>query len=178
MKLNAQPGATLSFDTRGGESLAPVKVARGHVLSSVPQPTRAGYTFGGWYLDEACSQPWDASGPVEGPLTLYAKWSADSQNGVAEKDGNASTGGASPMSISGSGSAAEMFISQAAQESAGQDSQATGAVASAQPAADSKKAADDSKQGGLPIWPLIGMAAAAAVLVLAALYYLKSRKEH
>lgn len=178
MKLNAQPGATLSFDTRGGESLAPVKVARGHVLSSVPQPTRAGYTFGGWYLDEACSQPWDASGPVEGPLTLYAKWSADPQNGVAEKDGNASTGGASPMSISGSGSAAEMFISQAAQESAGQDSQATGAVASAQPAADSKKAADDSKQGGLPIWPLIGMAAAAAVLVLAALYYLKSRKEH
>ena len=178
MKLNAQPGATLSFDTRGGEFLAPVKVARGHVLSSVPQPTRAGYTFGGWYLDEACSQPWDASGPVEGSLTLYAKWSADSQTGVAEKDGNAPSGGASPMSISGSGSAAKMFISQAAQESADQDSQATGAVACAQPAADSKKTADDNEQAALPVWPLVGMAVAAAVLVLVVLYYLRSRKEH
>ena len=82
------------------------------------------------------------------------------------------------MSISGSGSAAEIFISQAAQESAGQDSQATGAVASAQPAADSKKAAEDNKQAALPIWPLVGMAAAAVVLVLVVLYYLKSRKEH
>lgn len=178
IKLNAQPGVTLSFDTGGGDPLTPVKVARGHVLSSLPQPTRAGYSFGGWYLDEACSQPWDASSPVEGPLTLHAKWSASAPGDVTEEGGGASSNGASPMSITGSGSTAEMSISQAAQESAGQDSQATGAVAPAQPAADSKKTPDDNKQAALPIWPLVGMVAAAAVLVLAALCYLKSRREH
>lgn len=183
IKLNAQPGVTLSFDTGGGDPLTPVKVARGHVLSSLPQPTRAGYSFGGWYLDEACSQPWDASSPVEGPLTLHAKWSASASGGVTEEGGGASSNGASsdgasPMSITGSGSTAEMSISQAAQEPAAQDAQAAGAIASAQPAADSKKAPDDNKQAALPIWPLVGMVAAAAVLVLAALCYLKSRKEH
>lgn len=186
IKLNAQPGVTLSFDTGGGDPLTPVKVARGHVPSSLPQPTRAGYSFGGWYLDEACSQPWDASSPVEGPLTLHAKWSASAPGDATEEGGGASSDGASsdgasPMSITGSGSTAEMFISQAAQESAAQDAQdaqAAGAVASAQPAADSKNAADDNKQAALPIWPLVGMAVAAAVLVLVVLYYLKSRKEH
>lgn len=184
IKLNAQPGVTLSFDTGGGDPLTPVKVARGHVLSSLPQPTRAGYSFGGWYLDEACSQPWDASSPVEGPLTLHAKWSASAPGDATEEGGGASSNGASsdgasPMSITGSGSTAEMFISQAAQESAAQDAQAAGSsTAAAQPAADSKKAADDNKQAALPIWPLVGMAVAAAVLVLVVLYYLKSRKEH
>lgn len=189
IKLNAQPGVTLSFDTGGGDPLTPVKVARGHVLSSLPQPTRAGYSFGGWYLDEACSQPWDASSPVEGPLTLHAKWSASAPGDATEEGGGASSNGASsdgassdgasPMSITGSGSTAEMFISQAAQESAAQDAQAAGSsTAAAQPAADSKKAADDNKQAALPIWPLVGMAVAAAVLVLVVLCYLKSRKEH
>ena len=37
-------------------------------------PTRRGYTFGGWYKDEACQNAYDFAAPVTGNMTLYAKW--------------------------------------------------------------------------------------------------------
>ena len=37
-------------------------------------PTRRGYTFGGWYTDEACTKAYDFTAPVTGDMTLYAKW--------------------------------------------------------------------------------------------------------
>lgn len=38
-------------------------------------PTEAGYVFGGWYIDEACTEEWDFdSDTVRESLTLYAKW--------------------------------------------------------------------------------------------------------
>ena len=36
-------------------------------------PTRRGYTFGGWYKDEACQNAYDFAAPVTGNMTLYAK---------------------------------------------------------------------------------------------------------
>ena len=44
--------------------------------ASAPQtaPTKDGYTFQGWYADEALAQAYDFSTPVTGDLTLYAKW--------------------------------------------------------------------------------------------------------
>ena len=33
-----------------------------------------GYTFGGWYTDEACTKAYDFAAPVTGNMTLYAKW--------------------------------------------------------------------------------------------------------
>lgn len=45
----------------------------GHIR--VPtNPTRDGYTFGGWYMDEALTKPWNFNAAVSGPMTLYAKW--------------------------------------------------------------------------------------------------------
>ena len=37
-------------------------------------PTKTGYTFGGWYTDEACTNAYDFAAPVTGNMTLYAKW--------------------------------------------------------------------------------------------------------
>ena len=37
-------------------------------------PTKTGYTFGGWYTDEACKNAYDFAAPVTGNMTLYAKW--------------------------------------------------------------------------------------------------------
>lgn len=36
-------------------------------------PTRTDYDFGGWFKDEALTQPWGDS-VVEADVTLYAKW--------------------------------------------------------------------------------------------------------
>ena len=42
----------------------------------LPMPTREGYTFGGWYLDEACTagKEFAAGTPMEANFHLYAKW--------------------------------------------------------------------------------------------------------
>ncbi len=40
-------------------------------------PIREGYTFGGWYLDEAGTIPYDFEQPVTSQFTLYAKWIED-----------------------------------------------------------------------------------------------------
>jgi uncharacterized repeat protein (TIGR02543 family) len=48
-----------------GDSFFPVE--------SIPEPTRFGFTFEGWYLNSACTgAQWD--GKVTGDMELYAKW--------------------------------------------------------------------------------------------------------
>lgn len=37
-------------------------------------PTKEGYTFGGWYTDAALTTPWNFNNKVVNTLTLYAKW--------------------------------------------------------------------------------------------------------
>jgi uncharacterized repeat protein (TIGR02543 family) len=41
--------------------------------------TKAGYTFGGWYLDEAYTKPFDPEKAIESAddFTIYAKWNAN-----------------------------------------------------------------------------------------------------
>lgn len=42
---------------------------------TVPQsPTKAGYTFGGWYLDAELTRPWNFNTVVTGDMELYGKW--------------------------------------------------------------------------------------------------------
>ena len=40
----------------------------------MPDPTRDGYNFKGWYLDSACTQPYSLSKPIISDITIYAKW--------------------------------------------------------------------------------------------------------
>ncbi|MCR4963723.1 MAG: InlB B-repeat-containing protein, partial [Firmicutes bacterium] len=44
-------------------------------------PTRLGYSFGGWYTNEACTDgnEFTFGGTLDGPLTLYAKWIANDE---------------------------------------------------------------------------------------------------
>ncbi len=37
-------------------------------------PTKAGYVFEGWYLDDACTQPYTFTKMPKGGVTVYAKW--------------------------------------------------------------------------------------------------------
>ena len=47
------------------------------VVTKPADPTREGYTFGGWYVDEACTQAFDFGARVDSDMTLHAKWVAN-----------------------------------------------------------------------------------------------------
>ena len=69
---------TVAFDTNGGSAVDPVTVDAGSTVTKPADPTKSGYTFGGWYKDSALQTPWDfANGTVTADTTLYAKWTAN-----------------------------------------------------------------------------------------------------
>jgi uncharacterized repeat protein (TIGR02543 family) len=66
---------TVTFDSRGGSAVAS-RTAQADAVITVPaNPTRSGYTFGGWYKEAACTNAWNfSSDKVTANTTLYAKW--------------------------------------------------------------------------------------------------------
>lgn len=46
-------------------------------LAPLEAPTRVGYSFIGWYLDEEGTQPFDFSMPITKDITIYAAWLDD-----------------------------------------------------------------------------------------------------
>ena len=65
----------LSFDSQGGSLASPISGAAGTQVT-LPQPTRAGYDFGGWCTDAAGTSPFTATTMPAANTQLYAKWSA------------------------------------------------------------------------------------------------------
>jgi uncharacterized repeat protein (TIGR02543 family) len=68
---------TITFNTKGGSSVAPVVVSEGGPVAAPTNPTRNGYTFGGWFRGTA-GLTWLEPEAVEFPfvgsenLTLHA----------------------------------------------------------------------------------------------------------
>lgn len=52
----------------------PQFVKNGSVTVEPSNPTRNGYTFAGWYTDQACTQQFTFGNVLEGRTELYAKW--------------------------------------------------------------------------------------------------------
>ena len=66
----ANPGYTVAFDSRGGTDVAAQKQMYGETLAQPAPPTREGYAFTGWYLDRACSEPWNPQWVIQDNVTL------------------------------------------------------------------------------------------------------------
>ncbi len=65
----------VTFNSQGGSQVAAQTVTAGGTVKQPTSPTKAGYTFAGWYRDAACQTPWNfTTDTVTGNLTLYAKW--------------------------------------------------------------------------------------------------------
>lgn len=62
---------TVTFDSAGGSEVASVEVEKGSAISEPEKPVYNGYEFDGWYLD---GEKYDFSSPVNGNITLTAKW--------------------------------------------------------------------------------------------------------
>jgi uncharacterized repeat protein (TIGR02543 family) len=79
---------TLTFDAQGGTvSPASTTVTSGVAVGALPTPTRAGYTFAGWYTGQNGAGTLYTETTVYSALgntTLYAKWTAAGATGVAE----------------------------------------------------------------------------------------------
>ena len=72
--LLASGTVTVTFDSLGGSAVPAQTIDFGGKAARPDSPTRAGYTFGGWFVDEGCMQAFGFNTPVERPLTLFAKW--------------------------------------------------------------------------------------------------------
>lgn len=66
----------VTFNSMGGSAVDSQTVVGG-VVTQPAEPTKDGYTFSGWYTDEACTTPFDFSTSVSEPITLYAGWTED-----------------------------------------------------------------------------------------------------
>ena len=65
---------TVTFNTNGGSEIAAVVVPAGTSFARPADPTKDGFTFFGWYVDEGFSTGYDFSSLVYADITLYAKW--------------------------------------------------------------------------------------------------------
>src|SRR5690554_6748631 len=65
---------TLTFDTDGGSTVANQTRTNGATFGNLPEPTKSGLSFGGWYLDAARTQAVVSTAVVSSHTTLYAKW--------------------------------------------------------------------------------------------------------
>ncbi len=76
----ATPSYTVTFDTdtaNGGSAVASQTVEYYQTATEPTQPTRTGYTFGGWYSNSGCTTSFDFSKPITSNTTVYAKWTVN-----------------------------------------------------------------------------------------------------
>lgn len=78
---------TVSFNSNGGTVVSSQAVAYGAPAQQPAAPVKTGYTFGGWYSDSALTNAYDFSAPVQGNVTLYAKWTVNSYTVTFEPNG-------------------------------------------------------------------------------------------
>lgn len=73
--FDIRKGLTVTFNSNGGTPVASSTVDPGTLLSPPNPPTRAGYSFTGWYRDAALQTPWDFEKDlVTTDFTLHAGW--------------------------------------------------------------------------------------------------------
>lgn len=182
-KLAGAESWRVAFDAQGGSYVAPRYVAKNKMVSEPAAPTRDGYTFLGWYTAEG--EKWDfAKDVVTADMTLYAKWSAKDDNKAddAKKD-NASGGQISPSGNGGKKTTLAIALKSNVSAESGESEEkasllsgfTSGEVTGTAPTAAAEGAADLGADAGfgssesgdqLPIWPFVGMAVAAAALIV------------
>lgn len=103
-KLNA--GVKVSFSAGEGSKVDFQTTAANGSVAKPADPTRKGYTFAGWYTDEACTEAYDFSAAVTADMTLYAKWTKNAVNpgGNGGSGSNGGSNGGSGNAGAGSGS--------------------------------------------------------------------------
>jgi len=91
--LYARWSCTVTFDAQGGSPTPPTQsVTAGSKATQPPtNPTRAGYTFAGWYTSTSYSIQWNFNSNVTANMTLYARWTANAYTIAYSANGGSGT---------------------------------------------------------------------------------------
>ncbi len=66
-----KPNYKITFNSNGGNKIATIEIKKDTKLESLPTPTRNGYEFLGWYLNDHL---FNKDEPITNNLTLIARW--------------------------------------------------------------------------------------------------------
>lgn len=64
----------VKFDANGGSAVKSATVEHGKTVAKPADPTRANYTFTGWYTAKSGGEKFDFAKPVTGNVTVFAQW--------------------------------------------------------------------------------------------------------
>ncbi|MFD2330820.1 InlB B-repeat-containing protein [Cohnella sp. GCM10020058] len=79
---------TVSFDSNEGSAVDSQPVNHNGTATKPVDPTRSGYTFGGWFGDSGLTTQFNFAAPITADTTLYAKWTAINTDGSSGNGGN------------------------------------------------------------------------------------------
>ena len=68
---------TVTFNSKGGSAVESAEVFAYEKVERPQDPTFEGYTFIGWYVDEACLQEFDFDSEITADTELFAKWKSN-----------------------------------------------------------------------------------------------------
>ena len=69
---------TVTFNTQGGSEVASAVLFENTTVADPGVPTRAGYTFNGWYKEQACVNGWNfETDTVKSNVTIWAEWTKE-----------------------------------------------------------------------------------------------------
>jgi len=89
---------TVSFDVDGGSAVSNQTVVHeGKASQPTKAPTKAGYTFGGWYTSNAYTTPYNFNTAITANTVIYAKWISNNTGvGNTEPSPNPDSGSSTP----------------------------------------------------------------------------------
>ena len=101
------PSVKVTFDLQShGNAINPVTVRSGSTIQAPTAPIAAGYVFGGWFKEAACTNEWIFNTDIVTEKTiLYAKWTVHTHDFTYSKEGAslyASCGGAGTCTLTNS----------------------------------------------------------------------------
>jgi uncharacterized repeat protein (TIGR02543 family) len=74
---------TVTYEEHGGTTVSDSEFVSGGTITLPPRPTRAGYTFDGWFTAQTGGAQYGSSfSPVDGNLVVHAQWTQVSANTV------------------------------------------------------------------------------------------------
>lgn len=68
------PEYEVTFDSAGGSHVDSITVTKGSTLDYLPEPTKEGDEFLGWYVDSTLTKKFISESKIVGDITLYARW--------------------------------------------------------------------------------------------------------
>jgi len=92
---------TVSFNVNGGSSVASQTITSGQTATRPEvNPTKSGYTFGGWYSDSDCTIAFNFNATITEDTVVYAKWTpVQTQSCLVSFDANGGTGAMSAVLV-------------------------------------------------------------------------------